>query len=90
MSVGLQKYGGLRGRGRSKKTWEECLKRNMDLLGLKQEWAVNRDLIRGEGLTIAYRGRSECFQINDDDVISKFQFVYVFLHFHQMLSVVCD
>ena len=37
---------GLKGRGRGRKTWWECVKHDMDLLGLKRESALNRDLWR--------------------------------------------
>ena len=31
---------GTRGRGRSRKTWEQCVRDDMKLLGLHPEWAV--------------------------------------------------
>ena len=34
----------MRVRGISMKTWGECVREDMDLHGLRQEWAVNRDL----------------------------------------------
>ena len=37
---------GTRGRGRSKKTWEQCVRDDMKLLGLHLEWAVFRDMWR--------------------------------------------
>ena len=46
-----------RGRGRSRKTWEQCVGDDMKLLGLHSEWAIFRDvwrdLIWGEHLTLA-------------------------------------
>ena len=46
---------GARGRGRSRKTWEQCVRDDMKLLGLNSEWAIFkdmwRDLIRGKRLT---------------------------------------
>ena len=48
---------GTRGRGRSRKTWEQCIRDDMKLLGLHPEWAVFRDmwrdLIWGKRLTLA-------------------------------------
>ena len=48
---------GARGRGRSRKTWEQCVRDDMKLLGLHPEWAIFkdmwRDLIWGERLTLA-------------------------------------
>ena len=48
---------GMRGRGRSRKTWEQCVRDDMKLLGLHPEWAVFRDmwrdLIWGKRLTLA-------------------------------------
>ena len=38
---------GTRGRGRSRKTWEQCVKDDMKLLGLHPEWAVFRDILEG-------------------------------------------
>ena len=37
---------GTRGRGRSRKTWEQCVRDDMKLLGLHPEWAVFRDMWR--------------------------------------------
>ena len=48
---------GTRGRGRSRKTWEQCVEDDMKMLGLHPEWAVFRDmwrdLIWGKRLTLA-------------------------------------
>ena len=48
---------GTRGRGRSRKTWEQCVRDDMKLLGLNPEWAIFRDmwrdLIWGKRLTLA-------------------------------------
>ena len=48
---------GTRGRGRSRKTWEQCVRDDIELLGLHPEWAVFRDmwrdLIWGKRLTLA-------------------------------------
>ena len=48
---------GARGRGRSRKTWEQCVRDDMRLPGLHPEWAVFRDmwrdLIWGKRLTLA-------------------------------------
>ena len=37
---------GVRCVGRSRKTWGECVKDDMKLLGLQPEWAVFRDVWR--------------------------------------------
>ena len=48
---------GARGRGRSRKMWEQCVRDDMKLLGLHSEWAIFRDmwmdLIWGKRLTLA-------------------------------------
>ena len=48
---------GTRSRGRSRKTWEQSVRDDMKLLGLRPEWAVFRgmwrDLIWGKRLTLA-------------------------------------
>ena len=48
---------GTRGRGRSRKTWEQCVRDDMKLLSLHPEWAVFRDmwrdLIWGKRVTLA-------------------------------------
>ena len=44
---------GVRGRGRSKKTWEECSKKDLRDRGLKKEWALDRD--RWKGLILGKR-----------------------------------
>ena len=48
---------GARGQSRSRKTWEQCVKDDMKLLGLHSEWAIFRDvwrdLIWGKRLTLA-------------------------------------
>ena len=48
---------GARGRGRSRKTWEQCVRDDMKLPGLHSEWAIFkdmwRDLIWGQRLTLA-------------------------------------
>ena len=48
---------GARGRGRSRKTWEQCVRDDMKLLGLHPEWDIFRDmwrdLIWGKRLTLA-------------------------------------
>ena len=48
---------GARGQGGSRKTWERCVKDDMELLGLHSEWAIFRDvwrdLIWGKRLTLA-------------------------------------
>ena len=38
---------GVRDRGQSKKTWEECSKKDLRDHGLKKEWALDRDRWRG-------------------------------------------
>jgi hypothetical protein len=38
---------GVRCAGRSRKTWRECVKDDMDELGLHSEWVVFRDMWRG-------------------------------------------
>ena len=37
---------GARGRGRSRKTWEQCVKDDLELLGSHSEWAIFRDMWR--------------------------------------------
>ena len=48
---------GAKGRGRIKKTWEQCVRDDMKLLGLHSEWCIFRDmwrdLIWGKRLTLA-------------------------------------
>ena len=48
---------GARGRGKSRKTWEQCVRDDMRLLGLHSECSTLKemwgDLIRGERLTLA-------------------------------------
>ena len=48
---------GTRGRGRIRKTWEQCIRDDMELLGFHPEWAVFRDMCRdliwGKRLTLA-------------------------------------
>ena len=38
---------GARGRGRSRKMWEQCVRDAMRLLGLHPEWAIFKDMWRG-------------------------------------------
>ena len=38
---------GVRCAGRGRKTWYECVKEDMKVLGLHAEWAVFRDMWRG-------------------------------------------
>ena len=38
---------GTKRRGRSKKTWEECVRQDLKRLGLKKEWAQDRTKWRG-------------------------------------------
>ena len=38
---------GVKSKGRSRKTWWECVKKDMDELGLKRQSALDRDLWRG-------------------------------------------
>ena len=38
---------GRRGAGRGRKTWYECVKKDLEKLGLHKEWAVFRDMWRG-------------------------------------------
>ena len=40
--IDLLGSGGARGRGRSRKTWEQCVRDDMRLLGLHSEWAILR------------------------------------------------
>ena len=64
---------GARGRGRSRKTWEQCqcMRDDMKLLGLHSEWVIFkdmwRDLIWGKRLTLAKHGKRDVFKIDDDD-----------------------
>ena len=37
---------GARGRGRSRKSWEQCVRDDMKRLGLHSEWAIFRDMWR--------------------------------------------
>ena len=57
---------GVRCVGRGRKTWRECVKEDMDKLGLHPEWAVFRDvwrgLISGKRLALAERGRNGRFK----------------------------
>ena len=58
---------GVRCAGRGRKTWRECVKDDMDELGMHSEWVVFRDmwrsLIRREKrLTLADRGRNGRFK----------------------------
>jgi len=39
---------GVRNRGRDRKTWNECVKKDLVELGLHQEWALDR--VRWSGL----------------------------------------
>ena len=41
---------GARGRGRSRKTWEQYVRDDMKLLGLHSEWAIFRDMWRDSDL----------------------------------------
>ena len=41
-----------RGRGRSRKTWGQCVRDDMKLLGLHSEWAIFRDMWIVEGLDL--------------------------------------
>ena len=38
--------------GMDRKTWGECMKDDMKLLGLQPEWAIFRDLWTDEGLDL--------------------------------------
>ena len=40
------KVAGVRCRGRNRKTWRECVKDDMKMLGLHSEWVVFRDMWR--------------------------------------------
>ena len=44
---------GVRGRGRAKKTWDECVRNDLDLLGLRREWAQDR--VKWRGLILGKR-----------------------------------
>ena len=37
---------GVRCEGRNRKTWKECVDKDMEVLGLRPEWAVFRDVWR--------------------------------------------
>ena len=50
-------------RGRNRKTWGECVKDGMKLLGLQTEWDTCKDFILGKSLTLAECGRNGCFKI---------------------------
>ena len=43
----------MRGRGQSKKTWEECNKKDLRDRGLKKEWALDR--VKWKGLILGKR-----------------------------------
>ena len=63
---------GTRGRGRSRKTWEQCVRDDMKLLGLHPEWAVFtdmwRDLILGQMTNHSLcHGKMDFLKIHDDD-----------------------
>ena len=54
-------------RGRGRKTWRECVKDDMDELGLHPEWVVFRDMwkrlhIGDKRLTLAEHGRNRSFK----------------------------
>ena len=60
---------GARCKERKRKTWKECVDKDMKVLGLHPEWAVFRMCGRiwakknmGKCLTLAYCGRNGCFQ----------------------------
>lgn len=54
---------GARGRGRSRKTWDECIRQDLKALGLRKEWAQDktkwRGLIVGNRLTRAQHGKMD-------------------------------
>ena len=55
---------GVRCAGRGRKTWRECVKDDMDELGLHSEWVVwicGEASYREKRLTLAERGRNERF-----------------------------
>ena len=54
---------GVRCAGKGRKTWYECVKDDMKVLGLHSEWASFRE----ERLTLAERGKMDVLKINDDD-----------------------
>ena len=62
---------GVRGVGRGRKTWYECVKEDMKELGLHAEWAVFMDMwgasFREERLTLAELGKMDVLKVNDDD-----------------------
>jgi len=64
--VGMWRWWG-RSMSGSRKTWRECVKDDMDELGLHSEWVVFRDMWRSESgdvekcLTLAERGRNGRF-----------------------------
>ena len=57
---------GVRCAGKGRKTWRECVRDDMEELGLHPEWVVFRDmwrdLISGKRLTLAERGRNRRFK----------------------------
>ena len=65
-----KKVTGVRGAGRGRKTWYECVKKE---LGLHAEWAVFREGVKEgvhfgrERLTLAELGKMDVLEINDDD-----------------------
>ena len=58
---------GVRCSGRGRKTWYECVKDDMKVLGLPAVWAVFKDMwrgfISGERLTLAERGKIDVLKI---------------------------
>lgn len=54
---------GARGRGRSRKTWDECIRQDLKALGLRKEWAQDktkwRGLIVGNRPTRAQHGKMD-------------------------------
>ena len=64
--VGNVVVAGMRCAGRGRKTWRECVKDDMDELGLYSEWVVSgicrEASYQEKRLTLAERGRNEHFK----------------------------
>ena len=63
---------GVRCAGRGRKTWYECVKKDMKVLGLHAEYGQCSGICGGasfreERLTLAERGEMDVLKINDDD-----------------------
>ena len=53
---------GIRCVRRGRKTWKECVDKDMEVVDIHPEWVVYRDMWRGKRPTLAERGRNGCFK----------------------------